>query len=148
MLRQENLRKNLRDRLALSALPSGGGGCAAHRPSRQKERKQSAGQCKYVVTAQMKALCAKVRALCQERPAEGAGMWCRHVARKAVQPPTTRSMATRKNKARCAAKGHVQTQPQKAFQKPVHHVPRLSKIKVPEVLGRQNSPRRRPRQSK
>jgi len=50
--------------------------CAAHRPPHQKERKQSAGQCKCVVTAQLAALCAKVRALCQECCAEGAGM-CR-----------------------------------------------------------------------
>ena len=72
---------------------------------------------------------------------------CRHVARKAVQPPTTRSVAARNNKARGAAKGMSKHNP-KAFQKPVQHVPRPSKIKVPEFLGRQNLPRRRPRQGK
>ena len=72
---------------------------------------------------------------------------CRHVARKAVQPPTTRSMAARNNKARCATKGMSKHNPQ-AFQNPVQHVPRPSKIKVPEVLGKQHSPRRRPRQGK
>ena len=72
---------------------------------------------------------------------------CRHVARKAVQPPTTRSVAARNNQARGAAKGMSKHNAQ-AFQKPVQHVPRPSKIEVLEVLGKQNSPRRRPRQDK
>ena len=72
---------------------------------------------------------------------------CRHVARKAVQLPTTRSVAARNNKARGTAKGMSKHNP-KAFQQPVQHVPRPSKIEVLEVLGKQNSPRRRPRQGK
>ena len=72
---------------------------------------------------------------------------CRHVARKAVQPPTTRSVAARNNKARGAAKGMSKHNP-KAFQQLGQHVPGPSKMKVPEVLGRQDSPQRRPRQDK
>ena len=36
-------------------IPSGGGGCAAHRPPHQKGRRQSAGNCKSVATASINA---------------------------------------------------------------------------------------------
>ena len=36
-------------------IPSGGGGCAAHKPPHQKGRRQSAGNCKSVGTASIKA---------------------------------------------------------------------------------------------
>ena len=42
-------------------IPSGGGGCAAHKPPHQKGRRQSAGNCKSVVAAVIKALCNEMR---------------------------------------------------------------------------------------
>ena len=49
-------------------IPSGGGGCAAHRPPHQKGRKQSASICKSVVTAFIKALCYEVRSAAKGMP--------------------------------------------------------------------------------
>ena len=56
-------------------------------------------------------------------------------------------VAARNNKARDAAKG-MPKHSSKALQKPAQHVSRPSKIEVGEGLGRQNSPKRRPRRGK
>ena len=49
-------------------IPSGGGGCAAHRPAHQKRRRESAGKCKNVVTALIKTLCYEARGAANGMP--------------------------------------------------------------------------------
>ena len=61
---------------------------------------------------------------------------CRHVSRKALQSPTTRSVTTTNKKARGTAKG-MSKHNSKACPKPGRHVPKPSKIKVRVDLGRQ-----------
>ena len=61
---------------------------------------------------------------------------CRHVSRKALQSPTTRSVTTTNKKARGTAKG-MSKHNSKACPQPGRHAPKPSKIKVRVDLGRQ-----------
>ena len=56
--------------LTRPALPSGGGGCAAHRPPHQKGRRQSASKCKSAGTASIKTICNEVRGTAENRPSQ------------------------------------------------------------------------------
>ena len=49
-------------------IPSGGGGCAAHRPPHQKEKRKSESEGKTVGTAVIKASCDKARGVAKGMP--------------------------------------------------------------------------------